>query len=185
MTPTCFARPAMLAALLLAAAPAAAFELRSPDFTEASPIPERNVFAGFGCSGGNRSPALSWTEPPAGTRSLAVTIYDPDAPTGSGWWHWVLFNLPADTRDLPASAGDPAKPMLPMGAVQSRTDFGTFGYGGPCPPQGDTPHRYIVTVHALKVDGLPLPADASGAMVGFNLNAATLAKATLTARYGR
>lgn len=185
MTPTALFRPAVLAALLLASAPVAAFELRSPDFTDASPIPERNVFAGFGCSGGNRSPALSWTEPPAGTRSLAVTIYDPDAPTGSGWWHWVLFNLPADTRALPAGAGDSAKPLLPAGAVQGRTDFGIAGYGGPCPPQGDAPHRYVVTVHALKVDNLSLPADASAAMVGFNLNAATLAKATLTARYGR
>lgn len=178
-------RPALFAALLLTAFPAAAFELHSPDFTNKAPIPERNVFSGFGCTGANQSPALSWTEPPAGTRSLAVTIYDPDAPTGSGWWHWVVFNLPADTRGLPAGAGDPEKPTLPAGAAQSRTDFGTPGYGGPCPPQGDKPHRYVVTVHALKVDNLPLPSDTSGAMVGFNLNAASLAKATLTARYGR
>ncbi|PWC34428.1 phosphatidylethanolamine-binding protein [Azospirillum sp. TSO35-2] len=179
-------RTALLtAALLSAATPAMAFELRSPDFTANTPIPERNVFAGFGCTGGNQSPTLSWSEPPAGTRSLAATVYDPDAPTGSGWWHWVVFNLPVQTRALPAGAGDPAKPALPAGAVQSRTDFGGPGYGGPCPPQGDTPHRYIVTVHALKVESLPLPADASGAMVGFNLNAATIAKATLTARYGR
>ncbi|GLR78629.1 YbhB/YbcL family Raf kinase inhibitor-like protein [Azospirillum oryzae] len=185
MSPMNPVRPALFAALLLAASPAAAFELHSPDFTDKAPIPERNVFSGFGCTGANQSPALSWTEPPAGTRSLAVTIYDPDAPTGSGWWHWVVFNLPADTRGLPAGAGDPEKPTLPAGAVQSRTDFGTPGYGGPCPPQGDKPHRYVVTVHALKVDNLPLSADTSGAMVGFNLNAASLAKATLTARYGR
>ncbi|MBK1841726.1 YbhB/YbcL family Raf kinase inhibitor-like protein [Azospirillum sp. YIM B02556] len=178
-------RPALLATLLLCASPAVAFELHSPDFTDESPVPERNVFAGFGCAGANQSPALSWTEPPAGTRSLAVTIYDPDAPTGSGWWHWVVFNLPPDTRGLPAGAGDPATPLLPPGAVQSRTDYGIAGYGGPCPPQGDKPHRYVVTVHALKTDHLPLAADASGAMVGFNLNAASLAKATLTARYGR
>lgn len=178
-------RTALLTALLLTASPVAAFELHSPDFTDTSPIPESNVFAGFGCTGGNRSPALSWTAPPAGTRSLAVTIYDPDAPTGSGWWHWVLFNLPPDSRSLPAGAGDAIKPTLPAGAVQSRTDFGTPGYGGPCPPQGDKPHRYVVTVHALKVDSLPLPADASGAMVGFNLNATSLGKATLTARFGR
>ncbi|WP_377810135.1 YbhB/YbcL family Raf kinase inhibitor-like protein [Azospirillum sp. A29] len=176
---------ALLTGLLLAASPVAAFELRSPDFTDTSPIPERNVFAGFGCAGGNQSPALSWTAPPAGTRSLAVTVYDPDAPTGSGWWHWVVFNLPPESRSLPAGAGDAAKPTLPAGAVQSRTDFGPPGYGGPCPPQGDKPHRYVVTVHALKVDGLPLSADASGAMVGFNLNAASLGKASLTARYGR
>lgn len=185
MSPMNSVRPALFAALLLAASPAAAFELHSPDFTDETPIPERNVFSGFGCTGANQSPALSWTEPPAGTRSLAVTIYDPDAPTGSGWWHWVVFNLPADTRGLPAGAGDPEKPTLPAGAVQSRTDFGTPGYGGPCPPQGDKPHRYVVTVHALKVDNLPLLADTSGAMVGFNLNAVSLGKATLTARYGR
>jgi hypothetical protein len=177
--------PALIAALLLAASPAAAFELHSSDFSEQTPIPAHNVLASFGCTGGNQSPALSWTAPPAGTRSLAVTIYDPDAPTGSGWWHWVVFNLPADTRGLPAGAGDATKPVLPVGAVQSRTDFGVPGYGGPCPPQGDTPHRYVVTIHALKVDSLPLPPDASAAMVGFNLNAASLGKATLTARYGR
>ncbi|CAO3422970.1 YbhB/YbcL family Raf kinase inhibitor-like protein [Azospirillum endophyticum] len=185
MIPNIFCRPALLASLLLAASPAAAFELRSPDFTDQAPISERNVFAGFGCAGTNRSPALSWTDPPAGTRSLAVTIYDPDAPTGSGWWHWVVFNLPPDTRGLPAGAGDPATPLLPPGAVQSRTDYGVAGYGGPCPPQGDKPHRYVVTIHALKVDSLPLSPDSSGAMVGFNLNAASLVKATLTARYGR
>ncbi|WP_042442773.1 YbhB/YbcL family Raf kinase inhibitor-like protein [Azospirillum sp. B510] len=178
-------RPALMAALLLAASPAEAFELHSPDFTEKSPIPTRNVFSGFGCTGGNQSPALSWSAPPAGTRSFAITIYDPDAPTGSGWWHWVVFNLPADTRGLPAGAGDGAKPKLPAGAVQSRTDYGTPGYGGPCPPQGDEPHRYVVTVHALKVDSLSLPPEPSAAMVGFNLNAASLGKASLTARYGR
>lgn len=172
-------------AALLAAAPAAAFELHSPDFIPAAPIAAKHLFNGFGCTGDNVSPALSWKDPPAGTKSYAVTIYDPDAPTGSGWWHWVLFNLPAGTSGLPAGAGDATKPGLPKGAVQGRTDFGTTGYGGPCPPQGDKPHRYIVTVHALKVDSLALPADASAAMVGFNLNAASLGKATLTAQYGR
>lgn len=180
----------LTAALLLAAAPAviapaAAFELRSPDFSETAPIADRHVLSGFGCTGGNQSPALSWSDAPAGTRSYAVTIYDPDAPTGSGWWHWVVFNLPAGTTSLPAGAGDAKSPKLPAGAVQSRTDFGGPGYGGPCPPQGDAPHRYVVTVYALKADSLPLPADASGAMVGFTLNANALAKATLTARYGR
>ncbi|MBP2298542.1 YbhB/YbcL family Raf kinase inhibitor-like protein [Azospirillum picis] len=182
---TRYSRLLLTTLLVAAAAPAAAFDLHSPDFSETAPIPQENTLTGFGCSGGNRSPALAWSDPPEGTRSLAVTIYDPDAPTGSGWWHWVVFNLPADSRGLRAGAGDPTRPLLPAGATQSRTDFGTTGYGGPCPPRGDRPHRYIVTVHALAVDKLPLTADASGAMVGFNLHAATLATATLTARYGR
>ena len=148
-------------------------------------MPEASVLNGFGCTGGNRSPALAWKDAPAGTRSFAVTIYDPDAPTGSGWWHWGVFNLPASTSGLPAGAGDPAKPNLPAGAVQNRTDFGTSGYGGPCPPQGDKPHRYIVTVHALKVESLPLGADAGGAMLGFYLGANALAKASLTFTFGR
>jgi Raf kinase inhibitor-like YbhB/YbcL family protein len=171
--------------LLIASLPAAAFELRSADLATDAPIAAPQVANGFGCSGGNLSPALSWSEPPAGTRSLAVTLYDPDAPTGSGWWHWLVFNLPANTRSLPTGAGDASGAKLPAGAVQSRTDVGAPGYFGPCPPVGDQPHRYIVTVHALKVDQLPLQPDSSGAMVGFFLNANSLGKATLTARYSR
>jgi Raf kinase inhibitor-like YbhB/YbcL family protein len=173
---------AVLPATTLAAA---AFELRSTDLSAEAPIATLQVANGFGCSGGNLSPALIWSDPPVGTRSLAVTLYDPDAPTGSGWWHWLVFNLPANTRSLPTGAGEASGTKLPAGAVQSRTDVGAHGYFGPCPPVGDKPHRYIVTVHALKVDQLPLQPDSSGAMVGFFLNANSLGKATLTARYGR
>lgn len=144
-----------------------------------------HVFNGFGCVGANLSPALSWRHPPKGTRSFAVTAYDPDAPTGSGWWHWVVFNLPAETRELAAGAGDPAADKMPAGAVQSRTDFGKSGWGGPCPPQGDRPHRYVITVHALKVDKIELDENAPAAMVGFMINANRLAKASITAFYGR
>ena len=144
-----------------------------------------HVFNGFGCVGANLSPALSWRHPPKGTRSFAVTAYDPDAPTGSGWWHWVVFNLPAETRELAAGAGDPAADKMPAGAVQSRTDFGKSGWGGPCPPQGDRPHRYVITVHALKVDKIDLDENAPAAMVGFMINANRLAKASITAFYGR
>lgn len=172
-----------LAAALAFTFPALAFDLRSPDLS--ATIAEAQVANGFGCAGGNRSPALIWSDPPAGTRSFAVTAYDPDAPTGSGWWHWVLFNLPASTTDLPAGAGGPDGPALPAGAVQSRTDTGTPGYFGPCPPPGDAPHRYVFTVHALKVERLDLPPDSSGALVGFNLTANRLGQATITARYGR
>lgn len=170
---------------LAGSASAAALELTSPDVKPGAPIAEQQVFNGFGCAGANTSPALNWTGAPPDTRSFALTVYDPDAPTGSGWWHWVVFNLPPSTTGLPAGAGDTAKPTLPAGAVQSRTDFGTPGYGGPCPPKGDKPHRYIFTVHALKAEALPLGADAPAAMVGFYLNASTLAKATITATYGR
>ena len=122
---------------------------------------------------------------PAGTKSFAVVVYDPDAPTGSGWWHWVIFNLPPSATRLPVNAGDPSANLAPPGNVQSMTDFGTTGYGGPCPPQGDKPHRYIFTVYALKVDRLPLDSKASGAMVGFYLNQNALGKASFTATYGR
>lgn len=176
---------ALAAFALSGAASAAAFDLASPDVAPNATISDRQVFNGFGCTGGNMSPALAWKGAPAGTRSFAMTVYDPDAPTGSGWWHWVVFNLPASTTSLPAGAGDPAKLALPAGAVQSRTDFGGPGYGGPCPPQGDKPHHYVFTVYAMKVDKLPLQPDASGAMVGFFLGANALGKASFTATYGR
>lgn len=176
---------ALAAALLSVPAIAGAFELSSPDLPPGVPVAERHLLAGFGCTGGNVSPALAWKDAPAGTRSFAVTAYDPDAPTGSGWWHWVVFNLPATSKGIPAGAGDATRPALPAGAVQSRTDFGAPGYGGPCPPMGDAPHRYVFTVHALKTDALPLGPDASAAMVGFNLNANALARASFTVPYGR
>ena len=114
-----------------------------------------------------------------------MTVYDPDAPTGSGWWHWVIFNIPPDTTSLPAGAGKPEGGGAPQGSIQSMTDFGQPGYGGPCPPQGDKPHRYIFTVYALKVDQLPLQKEASGAMVGYYLNQNKIGKASFTGTYGR
>jgi hypothetical protein len=179
---------AYLSATVLAlalAGPAAAFELSSPDIANGGTVPNKQVFNSFGCKGGNVSPALAWKDPPAGAKSFAITVYDPDAPTGSGWWHWVMFNIPASVHELKANAGNPKSRLAPRGAVQSTTDFGTPGYGGPCPPQGDKPHRYIFTVHALKVDKLPLDAKASGAMVGFNLHMNSLGTASLEATYGR
>jgi Raf kinase inhibitor-like YbhB/YbcL family protein len=179
------------AALVVAAQPAFAadkFTLTSPDIAANAKIADKHVFKGFGCEGGNVSPALAWKNAPAGTKSFAITAYDPDAPTGSGWWHWVVFNIPASVTSLPQGAGDPASGKLPNGAVQSRTDFGAPGYGGPCPPQGASlkkPHRYIFTVHALKVDKLDLGPDASGALVGYMLNANALGKASFTGTYGR
>jgi Raf kinase inhibitor-like YbhB/YbcL family protein len=164
---------------------AGAMELKSADIGADGHLKAAQVYAGFGCSGGNLSPELSWANAPADTKSFAVTIYDPDAPTGSGWWHWVVYDIPASVNHMPAGIGKQAKSVLPGGARVARNDFGTADFGGACPPAGDKPHRYIITVFALKAAKLEVPNDASPAMVGFNLNAATLAKASLTASYGR
>ncbi len=161
------------------------FTLSSPTVKAGATLGNAQVFKGFGCNGDNVSPALTWRGAPKGTQSYAVTVYDPDAPTGSGWWHWVVYNLPADASELPAHAGDADGKLLPTGAVQGRTDFGAPGFGGACPPVGDKPHRYIFTVHALKVPKIEVPADASAALIGFMLNANRLGKASFTAKYGR
>jgi len=173
-----------LACTLDAAAADSVFRLQSPSVAPNGMISNDQVYSGFGCSGKNISPALSWKGAPRDTRSFALTVYDPDAPTGSGWWHWVVYNIPADVSELPAGAGNPGG-SLPAGALQGHTDFGTSGFGGPCPPAGDKPHRYIFTVYALKADKISVPDEASAAMVGFMIHANSLAKASLTARYGR
>ncbi len=176
----------LLLAAVTSAAPAegGAFVLTSTDVGADHPIASAQTFHGMGCDGDNLSPQLSWKGAPAGTKTFAITMYDPDAPTGSGWWHWVVYNLPADVTALPTGAGDASKDLLPKGAAFGNTDFGSPGYGGPCPPQGDRPHRYVVTVYAL--DGpLSIPKGATAAYVGFNIHAHTIGKATLTARYGR
>src|SRR5580692_11250321 len=179
---------ALFAAFLGAEAAAAqTMTLTSPDIAPGAKIADEQVFSGFGCTGGNISPAISWSGAPKDAKSFALSIYDPDAPTGSGFWHWVVFNIPAGTTSLPKGAGDVKKKLMPKGAIQSRTDFGADGYGGPCPPPGDKPHRYQITVFAVDVDKLPDAKDhnASAALVGFDLHFHTLAKATLTGLYGR
>jgi Raf kinase inhibitor-like YbhB/YbcL family protein len=185
-------RPPVLAAFGLSllghsAANAQSMTLTSADLKEGATIANEQVFNGFGCTGGNVSPALNWSGAPSGAKSFAVTMYDPDAPTGSGWWHWVVFNIPPGTTSLPKGAGDAKKKLMPKGAIQSRTDFGTAGYGGPCPPPGDKAHRYQITVFAVDVDKLPNAKNdaVSAALAGFDLNSHTLAKATLTGLYGR
>lgn len=162
-----------------------AFKLTSKEVAANATIGAPQVFNGMGCTGQNTSPGLSWTGVPTGTKSFALTVYDPDAPTGSGWWHWVVYNIPATAKSLAAGAGDPKKNLLPAGAVQGNTDFGAPGYGGPCPPAGDKPHHYIFTLYALKVDKMDIPASATAAYVGFNIHGNMLAKATFTATYGR
>lgn len=145
----------------------------------------QQVFNGFGCTGSNISPELSWMNAPAGTKSYAITMYDPDAPTGSGWWHWTVFDIPAGTTSLARGAGDVKKALLPPGAKQGSTDFGAPGYGGPCPPPGHGPHQYSITVHALDTEILGLDAGAAAPMVGFTINQHTLSKATIVFYYER
>ena len=169
----------MLIALL-----AASFTLTSPDLPKGKPIPNKQVFNSFGCSGENVSPALAWKGAPAGAKSFALTVYDPDAPTGSGWWHWVVYNLPASATKLDAGAGDAKGSGLPAGAVQGNTDIGAPGYGGPCPPPGK-PHHYVFTLYALDADKLDIPSNATAAFVGFNIHGHTVGKASFTATYGR
>jgi Raf kinase inhibitor-like YbhB/YbcL family protein len=169
-----------------AATPALAeFMLASTDVKAGAPMAMAQVFDGYGCTGKNISPALSWSGEPAGTQSFAITIFDPDAPTGSGWWHWTVFNIPASVHSLPAGAGTDSSHDLPAGASQGRNDFGFSYYGGPCPPAGAHAHHYEITVYALKVATLPLDASASGAKVGFAVNANTLASAKIVGRYSR
>ncbi len=160
--------------------------LTSNDFADGDYLAPVHILSedyGFGCAGGNESPHLSWTPGPDGTESYAVTCFDPDAPTGSGFWHWLVVNLPAGVTELVRGAGNPGG-SLPAGALQTRTDFGVPGYGGPCPPEGDHPHRYLFTVHAVR-GTLPVDADTSAAVVGFNLHFSTLERATLMGLYKR
>ena len=159
-----------------------AMKLHSPDIKAGDTIPLTFVHGSAG--GQNASPALEWSNPPTGTRGFAVTCYDPDAPTGSGWWHWQIFDIPAADNQLRRGAGNPEGPR-PANAIQSRNDYGEVGYGGAAPPPGDKPHRYIFTVYALKVGRLDVPRDASCAMVGFMLNANKIEEASFTAFYGR
>ncbi len=163
---------------------AANFTVTSTDIKPGATLSDKQVFNGMGCTGQNVSPQLSWKNAPAATKSYAVTIYDPDAPTGSGWWHWVVYDIPASVTELPEGAGS-GKAPLPQGAVQGKTDFGSAGFGGACPPPGDKPHRYVVTVYALKTDKLDVPAEASAAYVGFAIHANEIGKATLTGKYSR
>lgn len=137
------------------------------------------MFNGMGCNGKNISPQLSWENIPLNTQSFAITIYDSDAPTGSGWWHWIVFNIPSKIKELKANAGDISSHLAPTEAIQSKTDFGTYGFGGPCPPIGDHPHQYIITVYALNIPHLDLDKDVSPALVGFYLQQHTIKKASL------
>ncbi len=171
--------------LLFGTALAADFSLKSPHLTPGDKLGNDQIYNGFGCTGKNISPALQWDNVPEGTKSFAVTLFDPDAPTGSGWWHWVIFNIPADVTHLKENAGDIKVNLAPKESIQSTTDFGSPGFGGACPPPGDEPHHYQFSVYALDTYKLPLDKTATPAMVGFYIHQHKLAKATLTFYYSR
>lgn len=177
----------LLTGLLMAgvfATPAAAqdFRLTSSSIADGVKLTSAQVFKGFGCDGGNISPQLVWDHAPKGTKSFAITAYDPDAPTGSGWWHWNIVNISATVSEIPAGASGTS--ALPAGSVEIKNDYGAVGFGGACPPAGEL-HRYIFTVHALGVEKLDLPKDASNALTGFMIGANAIAQASITAVYNR
>jgi hypothetical protein len=169
-----------------AGAAQAQFRLTSPSFAPGGRLQDEQAFDSFGCTGKNVSPALAWSGAPKETKSFALLLHDPDAPTGgAGWWHWVVYDLPAGTSALAKGAGKADGSALPQGAVSGVTDYGARGYGGPCPPEGDPPHRYVFTLYALKVAKLDVPADANASLIGFMANANAIGKASLTGMYGR
>lgn len=159
------------------------FDLTSADLTDGQQMPAAQVFDGWGMTGQNLSPQLAWSGFPDETRSFAVSMYDPDAPTTSGFWHWSLFDLPRSVTEVAGGAGTPDGSGLPAGAKQARNDFGTIGYGGAAPPAGHGPHRYLVVVHALGVDTLGLDSDASPAVVGYMSNVNVLARGRIVVTY--
>ncbi len=159
------------------------FTLKSNDIS--GQLSNNQVFNGFGCKGKNISPELSWENIPEGTKSFALTMYDKDAPTGSGWWHWVVLDIPKETNSLLKNSGNVDAGLMPKGAIQLRTDFGSFGFGGACPPEGDIAHQYIITIHALDVDKLGVNANATAALAGYMINAHTIGKTSVIGYYGR
>ncbi len=159
------------------------FTLSSKDIGGQATLTEE--FNGFGCVGQNTSPQLSWDNAPEGTKSFAVTMYDPDAPTGSGWWHWVMFDIPSNITELVSNAGNISLNLAPKNVIQSITNYGAKGYGGPCPPEGHGLHQYIITVYALKTDKLGLDENTNPAVVGYYLWNNTLEKASIVAYYQR
>jgi Raf kinase inhibitor-like YbhB/YbcL family protein len=162
------------------------FHLGSADIKANGVIANKFVFRGFGCNGDNVSPALSWSGAPQGTQSFALLVHDPDAPTGgAGWWHWVVYDIPASATSIEQGAGSAKGAGLPQGAKQGVTDFGATGWGGPCPPVGGGKHHYHFTLHALKVAKLDIPPVATAALIGYMVNANSLGKATFTGLYGR
>ncbi|MFT6874873.1 MAG: Raf kinase inhibitor-like YbhB/YbcL family protein [Granulosicoccus sp.] len=173
--------------LLLVSVPAFSnsFTLSSSDITAGEFMSSQFEFVGFGCDGDDQSPNLQWTDAPTGTKSFAITAYDPDAPTGSGWWHWQVINIPATVTELSTNAGSVSIDLAPVGSQQIVNDYGSAGFGGACPPVGHGVHRYQFTIHALSVEQLELPENASGALAGYMINANSIESSTIEALYKR
>jgi Raf kinase inhibitor-like YbhB/YbcL family protein len=163
------------------------FTLMSPDLPAGKPIGEQFTANAFGCHGGNESPTLQWSHVPAGTKSFAITMFDPYRPPVSGWWHWVVYDIPSATTQLPRKAGDPGSAGMPQGAKQVKPDGEAPEphYYGPCPDEGDPPHHYTITVYALSVDHLDVPATSTPANVDYEISSKALAKSTIVRLYSR
>ena len=170
--------------LFSAASQADSFSLSSNDIKHGEFMNTAQEFAGFGCAGGNISPQLSWQNAPKGTKAFAITAYDPDAPTGSGWWHWQLVNIPKNVNSLPRGAGAPNKKLIPKESLHIDNDYGVAGFGGACPPKGHGAHRYQFTIYALSKK-LDLPENASGALTGYMINTHSLGSSSIEALYKR
>lgn len=164
---------------------AGSLSLSSEDISEGKFMSKAQEFKGFGCSGGDVSPHLKWSGVPKGTKSFAMTAYDPDAPTGSGWWHWQVVNIPKTVMELARGAGSTQKNVTPVGSMQTVNDYGSRGFGGACPPSGHGVHRYRFTIHALSVEKLALPDNASAALAGYMINANTIESSTIVPLYER
>ncbi len=159
--------------------------LSSDDIAQDQFMNKNHEFNGFGCTGDDLSPHLKWSNAPEGTKSFAITVYDPDAPTGSGWWHWQIVNIPKQVSELKTGAGSTTNSDAPAGSMQIVNDYGSRGFGGACPPPGHGVHHYRFTVHALSVETLDLPENASGALAGYMINANTIASSSIQALYKR
>jgi Raf kinase inhibitor-like YbhB/YbcL family protein len=177
--------PLVLSIVFISCQNSHALTFSSQDIKPDSVISNTHVFNGFGCSGKNISPRLKWTDAPKETKSFALTVYDPDAPTGSGWWHWSLVNIPASYKSLPLDFGRADQFKTKDDILQIRNDFGAHKFGGPCPPVGDKPHRYIFTLYALKTDKIDLDQGSAAALAGYMINQNAIAKSSFEALYSR
>ncbi|BCE03001.1 YbhB/YbcL family Raf kinase inhibitor-like protein [Marinicellulosiphila megalodicopiae] len=161
------------------------FTLTSQDIQHNKFMDSKHEFNGFGCTGDDQSAHLKWENPPKGTKSFAITVYDPDAPTGSGWWHWQVVNIPLTINEIQTNSGKKESGLMPANSQTIRNDYGVFGFGGACPPSGHGVHHYQFTVHALSVEKIELPIDASGALTGYMIHANSIESSTIETFYSR